>query len=65
MQLLRRSGAERARGAFMFALIRSIRYNDTTATIANSAVNINSRNPKYYGQLGYGRIDVLRAVKTK
>jgi subtilisin family serine protease len=51
--------------AAMGALIRSIRYNDTTATIANSAVNINSRNPKYYGQLGYGRIDVLRAVKTK
>ncbi len=47
------------------ALIRSIRYNDTASAIANAAVNINSRNPKYSGQLGYGRIDVLKAVKTK
>jgi len=31
--------------------------------IAGAAINIDSKNPSYAGQLGYGRIDVLRAVK--
>jgi len=47
----------------MGALIRSIRYGDTSGTIATSVVPIDSRNPQYSGQLGYGRIDVLRAVQ--
>jgi len=51
--------------AAMGALIRSIRYNDTVATISNATVKIDTRNPKYSGQLGYGRIDVLKAVRTK
>jgi subtilisin family serine protease len=45
------------------ALIRSLRTTGTTASITGSAVNINSENPGYVNQLGYGRIDVLHAVK--
>jgi subtilisin family serine protease len=45
------------------ALIRSLRVNDTKASITGSAVNINSENPDYARQLGYGRIDVLQAVE--
>ena len=51
--------------AGMAALIRSLRYNDTASTIAQSTVRIDSRNPKYYGQLGYGRVDLRRAVAER
>jgi subtilisin family serine protease len=44
------------------ALIRSLRTTGTTASITGTAVNINSENPNYVNQLGYGRIDVLHAV---
>ena len=47
----------------MAGLIRSLRYSGTETTIAESAVNIDSRNPEYAGKLGYGRIDILEAVR--
>jgi subtilisin family serine protease len=51
--------------AGMGALVRSLTYTDTAGKIAKSTVVIDKNNPKYTGQLGYGRIDVLKAVKTK
>jgi subtilisin family serine protease len=45
------------------ALIRSLRVTGTTASITGAAVNINAENPNYVNQLGYGRIDVLHAIK--
>ncbi|HEY2383652.1 MAG TPA: S8 family serine peptidase [Terriglobia bacterium] len=45
------------------ALIRSLRVNGATPSITGAAVNINSENPSYVNELGYGRIDVLHAVK--
>ena len=50
--------------AGMGALIRSMSYTDTPGKIAKATVSIDTRNPKYVGQLGYGRVDVLRAVKS-
>jgi hypothetical protein len=47
----------------MGALIRSLRYADTASTIAQSIVPIDGRNPQYFGKLGYGRVDVLNAVR--
>jgi len=47
----------------MAALVRSLRYSDTATTIANSTVSIDSKNPNYAGQLGHGRVDLLKAVK--
>jgi Subtilase family len=48
--------------AGMATLIRSIRFGDTATAIAQSTVGIDSRNPEYSGQLGFGRIDLLPAV---
>jgi len=45
------------------ALVRSLRWTGAANSIAGGAVNINSYNPDYVNQLGYGRINVLRAVK--
>jgi subtilisin family serine protease len=45
------------------ALIRSMHATGVPGFIAGAAINIDSKNPNYAGQLGYGRIDVLRAVK--
>jgi subtilisin family serine protease len=45
------------------ALIRSLHATGVAGYIAGSTINIDSINPEYAGQLGYGRIDVLRAVK--
>jgi len=45
------------------ALIRSVRTTGTAGSISSSAVNIDSINPGYSGELGYGRIDVFEAVK--
>lgn len=44
------------------ALIRSLRATGVSFSITSTSVNIDSKNPSYAGQLGYGRIDVLRAV---
>ena len=45
------------------ALIRSLHATGVPGYIAGAAINIDSKNPNYAGQLGNGRIDVLRAVK--
>jgi subtilisin family serine protease len=45
------------------ALIRSLRVNGTTASITDAAVDIDSENPNYAGQLGRGRIDALGSVQ--
>jgi subtilisin family serine protease len=49
--------------AGMAALIRSVRFTNTATTISQSTVRIDSKNPEYSGQLGYGRVDLLGAVK--
>src|SRR5207247_9833011 len=43
------------------ALVRSLRTNGVADAIASGAVNIDSKNPGYAKQLGFGRIDVLRS----
>jgi subtilisin family serine protease len=45
------------------ALIRSLRTSGIANSIAGGAVDIDYRNPAYRDKLGYGRIDILRAVK--
>ena len=45
------------------ALVRSLKTTGIATAIAGGSVNIDSQNPNYAKQLGYGRIDVLRAVK--
>jgi len=46
------------------ALVRSLRTNGVSDSIARAAVNIDSRNPTYQNQLGYGRIDAFGAVMS-
>jgi subtilisin family serine protease len=45
------------------AVLRSARWNGTSRAIAKGAVDIDSKNPKYSGQLGSGRIDILRSLQ--
>jgi subtilisin family serine protease len=45
------------------ALIRSIKATGVSTEISTGTVNIDSKNPNYAHQLGYGRIDVYEAVK--
>ena len=45
------------------ALLRSAGWNGTSRAIAKGAVNIDSKNPKYSGQLGSGRIDIMRSLQ--
>ncbi|HYR91584.1 MAG TPA: S8 family serine peptidase [Terriglobia bacterium] len=45
------------------ALIRSIRTWGIASSISGTAVYIDNKNPGYVNKLGYGRIDVLRAVR--
>lgn len=47
------------------ALIRSMQADGVEEDIAAGAVNIDAKNPRYIRQLGYGRIDVLQAVKAQ
>jgi subtilisin family serine protease len=47
------------------ALIRSRRASVTANDVAVAAINIDAKNPRYVRQLGYGRIDVLKAVQAK
>jgi len=47
------------------ALIRSQQASGIGNDIAAGSVNGDEKNPKYQKQLGYGRIDVLRAVQVK
>jgi hypothetical protein len=46
------------------ALVRSVRTNGVSDSIARTAVNIDSKNPTYQNQLGYGRIDAFAAVMS-
>jgi thermitase len=41
------------------------RSNDTDKAVAKGSVNIDSKNPGYAGQLGFGRIDMFRALQTQ
>lgn len=47
------------------ALIRSMQADGVEEGIAAGAVNIDEKNPRYVRQLGYGRIDVLQAVRAQ
>jgi subtilisin family serine protease len=47
------------------ALIRSQQATGVGSDIAAGAINVDTKNPKYQKQLGYGRIDVLKAVQAK
>src|SRR5688572_30211928 len=49
----------------MAALIRSLRYSDTSKIVAESTIPIDGINPQYSGSLGYGRIDLLPAVRSR
>jgi len=44
------------------ALIRAVRTWGIASSISSTAVDIDNKNPDYINKLGYGRIDVLRAV---
>ena len=46
------------------ALIRSLATTGIYNTVTATAVSIDSSNPAYAGQLGYGRIDLLAAVSA-
>jgi subtilisin family serine protease len=48
--------------AGMAALIRSQRWDGVQWAISRATVDVNYRNPYYWGRLGYGRIDILKAV---
>ena len=46
------------------ALLQSARRNGARHAIARGTVNIDSKNPAYAGQLGNGRIDMVRALQN-
>jgi thermitase len=46
------------------ALIRSLRHADAKEAVATGTVNIESINPAYRHELGFGRIDMLKAAQT-
>ncbi|MBI4473767.1 MAG: S8 family serine peptidase [Acidobacteria bacterium] len=45
------------------ALIRSVKPDAVYSNVASGIVNINAQNPAYVGKLGYGRINVVSAVR--
>jgi len=45
------------------ALVRSVRTTGVSNSISSGAVDIDYKNPYYIDKLGYGRIDVYKAVK--
>ncbi len=47
------------------ALILQMKATGIDTTVEGAAVNIDSKNPSYAGKLGYGRVDVLRAVQSR
>ena len=47
------------------ALILRLKPTGVTTSVNSTAVNVDSRNPGYYRKLGYGRIDILRAVQAR
>jgi len=44
------------------ALLRSLKTSDWKPSIARGVVKIDAVNPGYVGRLGYGRIDLLKAL---
>ena len=46
------------------ALLRSVRWTGTEAAVAKGAINIDAKNPNYAGQLGFGRIDIVRSLQS-
>jgi subtilisin family serine protease len=46
------------------ALLRSVRWTGTRTAVAKGAINIDSKNPNYAGQLGFGRIDIVRSLES-
>lgn len=47
------------------ALVLKLRTTGVTSSVNSTAVNVDNRNPGYYRKLGYGRIDILRAVQAR
>jgi len=47
------------------ALILRLKSSGVTTAVKSTAVNVDSKNPEYYRKLGYGRIDILRAVQER
>jgi subtilisin family serine protease len=47
------------------ALVLRLRTTGVTTSIDSTSVNVDMRNPGYYRKLGYGRIDILRAVQAR
>jgi len=45
------------------ALVMSVKTSSAKTIVGNATVNINGKNPLYYGKLGRGRVDLLNAVK--
>jgi subtilisin family serine protease len=45
------------------AVLLSARRSGTSRAIAKGAVDIDAKNPRYAGQLGNGRIDILRSLQ--
>ena len=46
------------------ALLKSLTFQDTDKAVAKGAVNIDGNNPGFARQLGFGRIDMLKALQT-
>ena len=44
------------------AIVRSKQATGVRTAVVNGTVNINSVNPAYYGMLGTGRVDVMKAI---
>src|SRR5207237_7138378 len=44
------------------AIVRSKQAIDVRTTVVNGTVSINSVNPAYYGMLGTGRLDLMKAI---
>ena len=47
------------------ALIRSARRQNAEQAVARGTVNIDSKNPGYAHELGFGRIDMVRALQNQ
>jgi subtilisin family serine protease len=44
------------------AIVRSKQATGVRIAVVNGTVNINLQNPAYYGELGTGRVDVMKAI---
>ena len=47
------------------ALVLRLRTTGVVSSVNSTAVDVDFRNPEYYQKLGYGRIDILRAVQAQ